>query len=214
MVKTSKKYPKTLHHPLSLTVCHDDKRHDDDSFLIGKQIAITEKRDGENTTLTKETFHARSLDSSSHPSRSMVKQLHSVIRHDMPDGMRICGENLYAHHSIGYDNLTSYFEVFNIWKDDVCLSLTETLEWCELFDLVHVPILYVGLYDVNKVSDVFKSQDHETCEGIVIRNVESFDYADFSDNVCKLVRANHVQTDEHWMHKQLTINKLVRKEKI
>ena len=36
-------------------------------------------------------------------------------------------------------------------------------------------------------------------EGCVIRKANSFtDEQGFENNVCKYVRANHVQTDEHW----------------
>ena len=38
----------------------------------------------------------------------------------------------------------------------------------------------------------------DTKEGVVIRKTSSFNNEDFSKNVCKYVRANHVQTDEHW----------------
>lgn len=38
----------------------------------------------------------------------------------------------------------------------------------------------------------------DTIEGIVIRNADSFPLEDFSKNVVKYVRKNHVQTDEHW----------------
>ena len=42
-----------------------------------------------------------------------------------------------------------------------------------------------------------QKQNHEV-EGFVVRNVDSFAYEDFSKNVAKYVRKNHVQTDEHW----------------
>jgi hypothetical protein len=37
-----------------------------------------------------------------------------------------------------------------------------------------------------------------TKEGIVMRLAGEFDGDDFPNYVCKYVRANHVQTDEHW----------------
>jgi hypothetical protein len=37
-----------------------------------------------------------------------------------------------------------------------------------------------------------------TKEGVVIRLANEFDGEDFPNYVCKYVRANHVQTDEHW----------------
>lgn len=41
-------------------------------FLKGP-VVITEKMDGENTTLYRDGLHARSLDSRHHPSRNWVK---------------------------------------------------------------------------------------------------------------------------------------------
>lgn len=35
-------------------------------------------------------------------------------------------------------------------------------------------------------------------EGVVVRITDSFKIEDFSKYVCKYVRPNHVQTDEHW----------------
>lgn len=35
-------------------------------------------------------------------------------------------------------------------------------------------------------------------EGIVMRITDSFPIIEFPRCVCKYVRANHVQTDEHW----------------
>lgn len=35
-------------------------------------------------------------------------------------------------------------------------------------------------------------------EGFVMRIADGFQVRDFTKAVCKYVRANHVQTDEHW----------------
>ena len=39
---------------------------------------------------------------------------------------------------------------------------------------------------------------YDTKEGVVVRRVHEFGADDFSKNVVKYVRENHVQTDEHW----------------
>jgi hypothetical protein len=36
------------------------------------------------------------------------------------------------------------------------------------------------------------------CEGYVVRNAECYDEYDFSRNVAKCVREDHVKTDKHW----------------
>src|SRR3546814_8478297 len=73
----------------------------------GKRVIVTEKMDGENTTLYRDYIHARSVDGRSHPSRDWVKQFRSGIAADIPEDWRVCGENLFAKHSIHYTALRS-----------------------------------------------------------------------------------------------------------
>ena len=123
------KYPKTLHIPWSLGVNSDDKMLKTTSQFDGRRVIVSEKMDGENTTMMNDSFYARSLDSNNHPSRNFVKGIWGDIRHEIPNGFRICGENLYAQHSLRYENLPSYFMVFSIWDKEKCLSWDETIEY-------------------------------------------------------------------------------------
>src|SRR5579863_5868310 len=112
------KYPRTPHLPWSPGATDDDKMLGSIEHFVGKQIVVTEKMDGENTSLYRDHSHARSLDSQMHPSRTMLRQMHATIKHEIPEGWRICGENLFAKHSIHYSNLPSYFLVFGIYNED------------------------------------------------------------------------------------------------
>lgn len=142
------KFPRTYHLPWSAGLTGDDRKLESLDHLIGHECVITEKMDGENTTMTRDYLHARSLSYEAHPSRSWVRALHGQIAHEIPEGMRVCGENLYAVHSIAYENLRSYFQVFAIWdKRNVCLSWDETVEWCALLGLEPVPVLGRGRWD-------------------------------------------------------------------
>lgn len=117
------KYPRTPHLSFSPGVSQDDLRLARQSIFANCQVVVTEKLDGENTTLYRDYLHARSLDSRHHPSRAWVKALQARIGHDIPKGWRICGENLYAQHAIAYQDLSSYFYLFAIWnQDNFCLS--------------------------------------------------------------------------------------------
>lgn len=201
------KYPRTKHLPFSEGVSSDDKILYDLSPFEGQEIIASEKRDGENTSMTPEYYYARSLDSNNHPSRNWVKGLWGNIRYNIPHNWRICGENLYAKHSIGYDDLDTYFEVFNIWTDsNVCLSWDDTVEWCELLGLKTVPVLYRGIFDIDVLKNI--KLDTEKQEGFVIRLAGSFKYSDFGTSVAKWVRKGHVQTDEHWTMKEIIKNNL------
>ena len=197
------KYPRTFHLPWSLGATSDDKMMADIEALKGREVIITEKMDGENTTMYRDHIHARSVDSKHHPSRDWVKSYWASISHEIPEGYRICGENMFAKHSIYYDQLQSYFLGFSMWKDDHCLSWDETLEWFELIGIVPVPVIYRGNFNRLDIKfDKFK-------EGYVVRVVDAFNVADFDSLVGKWVRKNHVQTDEHWMHSEVTPNQLL-----
>ena len=210
------KYPRTLHIPYSPGNTSDDKVLTSEQFtqnFYTKHCLITEKLDGECTSIYSDYCHARSLDSRHHPSRDWVKRFQSEIGHNIPDRWRICGENLFAKHSISYDNLDSYFYGFSIWdENNICLDTETTKEWFQLLGVQHVPIISHYYCIGNEwdwyAHDLGKKAVEEGKEGIVIRNRESFHYDQFQNNVAKYVRANHVQTDKHWMNSQVIPNTL------
>lgn len=196
-----KKYPRTLHLPWSPGRSDDDKVLSSVEHFRGREVVVTEKLDGENTTMYRDHIHARSIDSKHHPSRTWVKAEHGRIAADIPEGMRVCGENIYAKHSIHYKGLTAYFYVFGVYKGDLCLSWDETLEYAALLGLQPAPVLYRGVWDEAKVkacwtgTSVFDGEQ----EGYVVRVTDAFDYESFADSVGKFVREKHVQTDQHWL---------------
>ena len=201
------KYPRTFHLPFSEGCTSDDKILSSLDHFIGKEIVMTEKMDGENTTISKDYTHARSLDSVDHESQHNLKYLWSIMRFDIPDGWRICGENLYAKHSVEYDSLKSYFQVFSIWNENnECLSFNDTIEWCNLLGLTMVPVLWRGIFD-EKFLRNYKI-DTTKKEGFVIRLANSFKFEDFNISIAKWVRANHVKTDKHWKNEKIIPNKL------
>jgi hypothetical protein len=207
------KYPRTYHLPWSPGRTKDDRVLENINNFIGKRVVVSLKMDGENTTLYNDYIHARSLEGNSHPSQTYVRNLHSKIAHDIPAGMRICGENLYAKHSIGYENLESYFYVFSIWNENVCLSWPETLEYAELLGLSKVPVFYWNIFDEKTIRDIFARDYAASHEGYVIRLEESFNYGDFRKSVAKWVRPNHVAETVHnwrngWYAAPETVNKL------
>lgn len=73
-------------------------------------------RGGQRTTSPARIGTGHACSSSRYtPSRDWIKALHGQIAHEIPEGWRLCGENLYARHSIAYDALPSYFTLFSIW---------------------------------------------------------------------------------------------------
>lgn len=203
------KYPRTYHLLWSLGSTNDDKFLESPDAFIGKTIVITEKMDGENTNMYPNKIHARSMDSLDHPSRHYVKGMWGQIRNEIPEGWRICGENLYAKHSLYYDNLESYFMVFSIWdENNMCLSWKDTVDISKSLNLVTVPIIDTIVYDEEYLKKLANNFDTDKKEGYVIRNIESFHFNDFTDNVAKWVRPKHITTNEHWMFQEIIPNKL------
>lgn len=203
------KYPRTYHFSFSPGATSDDKILESSEIFYGKKVVITEKMDGENTTIYKNYYHARSINSEHRDYHSWLLNYIKRFQYQIPDGWRICGEYLYAQHSIRYDNLKSYFLAFSIWNEkNVCLSWDETKEYIDLFGLCLVPELFIGIYDENKVKDIAEKVVKRGGEGIVVRNYEKFSYDDFALNIAKYVRSNHVQTDKHWSQSNIVVNGL------
>ena len=72
-----------------------------------------------------------------------VKALHGSICAEVPEDWRLCGENVYARHSISYGSLPSYFFLFSIWNGaNEALSWEETLEWASLLGLETPPVFF------------------------------------------------------------------------
>lgn len=205
------KYPST---PYLIDSASLDRADTVTNGIDADVVVVTEKMDGEGTTFYRDGYHARSLDSRFHPSRSWVAALHGSIAHTIADGMKICGENLYAEHSIRYDKLPTYFMVYNIWIDDTCLSWRDTVEWCSLLGLETVPVMYIGP-NYSGMDWELHWKNHQDrigrdVEGFVIRDAGEFKLADWDKKIGKWVRPHHVQTDEHWMHKEVVPNGLDR----
>lgn len=213
------KYPRTYHLPWSPGLTSDDRMMTDLSELEGHEVIITVKMDGEQTTIYPDgSCHARSIDSSGHPSRDWVKALAGRVGPQLPKGWRICGENLWAKHSIHYKDLPSYFMVFSIWDGLHCLDWKSTEEWAELLGLHIVqPVVPPGRYrpeeswlmrqmaENGKELPKFLAQH----EGYVVRRADGFHYKEFRAKVGKFVRASHVHTHGHWMREQIVKNEVV-----
>lgn len=190
-------------------VTSDDKVLKNTGIFDEQIVVVTEKMDGENTTIYSDGFHARSIDSKHHNSRDWIARIQSEIGYRMPKDWRICGENLFAKHSIEYFELPSYFLAFSVWNEkNICLSWEDTKEFLSNLDLKHPRVLYEGIWNEKKIKELIKYLDFEKQEGFVVRKATSFKYEDFPNSVAKFVRKNHVNTNEHWMHQKISPNKL------
>lgn len=218
---TVKKYPRTYHFPFSPGKGSDDKVHYSwEEYLKNKCLIYTEKLDGGNTQINKDGVFARSISGpTNHPSFDHLKAKWSTIRYEL-GGLTLYGENMFAIHSIEYTNLTSYFYLFAAKYESWSLSKTTTewLAWKDVEELaawIGYPTVPVLKYDPKKtveqnISEFMKTESAlgGLKEGVVVRNYCEFNEDNFENNVIKYVRANHVQTDQHWSYnwKQAKLN--------
>jgi hypothetical protein len=206
------KYPRTAHLPWSpgFNPKKKDIKLTQDVLATweGLEVVVSEKMDGENTTWYKDGLHARSLDYSPHESRTRIKAMWAERSYDIPAGMRICGENVTAKHSIKYTNLRSYFLAYSVWQGMEALAWAETMEWCQLLNIATVPVLYQGRYFPGLEIEILRAMDLEKQEGFVIRPAGRFHMKEFPVRVGKYVRQDHVQSDEHWLKARIEYNLL------
>lgn len=208
------KYPRTYHLPWSEGMHDDDRMMQSLDEFYGRRVIVTEKLDGENSTLYRDYFHARSVDGRHHSSRDWVKGFWSQISGDIPEGWRVCGENLFAKHSIGYDNLDTYFYGFSIWNErNVCLSWDETNEYFNLMGITSVPVLYDGQYDEKTVRRLWNQSNYNNVEGYVMRVADEIPYGQFKQKVGKFVRKGHIMTAKHWMFGQAIEKNLLKESR-
>ncbi|MFE5806786.1 RNA ligase family protein, partial [Streptomyces sp. NPDC056491] len=202
-------YPRTPHLPWSPGVAADDLRAVGPTALAGlagREVVVTEKLDGENTTLYADGLHARSLDSAHHPSRAWVKGLQGRIGAGIPAGWRVCGENLYARHSIPYEDLDSWFYGFSVWDGDQCLDWDRTVRFLRGLGVPTPCVLWRGTFDERALRRL--KLDTARQEGYVVRTVAGFTREEFGRSLAKWVRGGHVQTSAHWMFAQVVPNGL------
>jgi hypothetical protein len=200
------KYPRTPHLPWSPGASDDDVRLLDATAFEGREVVVTEKLDGENTSLYRTGLHARSLDSAHHPSRAWVKALQARIGPLLPEGYRVCGENLAARHSIAYDGLLSWFYGFGVWDGPRCLDWDATTARLDSLGIPTPPVLYRGTWDKRAIRTL--KVPAQVQEGYVVRTVAGFDLEDFDRHCAKWVRPDHVQSDTHWMLRPVVPNGL------
>lgn len=206
------KYPRTYHLPYSPGATKDDKKLQDNwfSWFMGEEIVITEKLDGENIHMNQKDCYARSDGA---PTRSPWSKniwdpndgLYWRIKSLIGSNETLFGENLYGEHSIHYNKLKEYFHLFALSTDSFWESWDSVKLFSTFIGVPTVPELWRGwIYSEKQLEELVNkfvnmpSVYGDTREGVVIRLTSSFPLDDFKHYVCKWVRPNHVQTDEHW----------------
>jgi hypothetical protein len=200
------KYGRTFHLPISPGATSDDKIMSSLDGLLGDDLVVTEKMDGENTTLHRLGSHARSPDGRHHPSGDWLKAFAAGICPQLAEGERIVGENLYARHSVSHSALPSWFLGFGWIVDGVVQPWDLTLVRFEELGVQPVPVLYRGPYRPRLFEDLAQGLDLTRQEGFVARIAGAFAEAEMPRRMGKYVRAGHVQSEVHWMNAPLVPN--------
>lgn len=216
----SPKYNRTFHMPWSKGATNDDKIATSMEKMIGTPIVLTEKMDGSNTSIEARGCFARThAGAPTHPSFDGLKALHGKIGFQIPPDMQFFGEWCFAQHSIAYEALPGYFLLFGIRELDLTeafwYSWKEVEEYSQYFELPTVPVLFKGVVNSEKelqeLVESFMNQP-SACggirEGVVARVAGEFQDNEFPTHVMKCVRANHVQTSDHWKDQEIIRNKL------
>ena len=213
----SAKYPRSFHLPWSPGGTRDDKRMLSVGGLCGVPIVITEKLDGSNMAMTREAVYARSHSGPpSHASFAWAKALQARLGGQIEKGVTLFGEYCFAVHSIAYGELPSFYFLFGVRDDetDVWWEWEMVAAQAEALGVPAVPVLYRGV--VERVVDLERltgelareaSVYGGEREGMVVRVERGFAGEEFGACLGKYVRADHVQTEEHWMFQEIRVQK-------
>ena len=199
-------YPRTMYAPY--TPCESPGYRtlsmEDMENFVGKRIIITEKLDGTNTTLYNGNVYTRSGRRSRHKIHGMVKKYHAWKVWDAP---KLSGEDIYAVHSLEYDAVQpdKTFYAFHLRLGRKFMEWDYLVKYTNELEIPIVPLLFDGVCDSveevqEKHMEIFESGSRlgPTPEGAVMRIADRIPAMEFSKDMCKVVRRDHVQTDEHW----------------
>lgn len=202
------KYPRTKHLPWSPGSTRDDRilSTEGAKSLICEPIVITEKIDGSNICMTYDALFARSHSGSpNHPSFSLAKAKHAVVKWLIPEGLSVFIEYTYAVHSIAYTSMSSCFWVIGARDNNSSswLSVLDLEAVAQSLEMPIAPVLFSGIVtSLESLQETVvrlakrASRLGGDREGVVVRPSASF--VNFDGRVGKYVRENHVQTDQHW----------------
>jgi len=222
MIINKLKAPRIYHLPWSQTLASDDKFITNNKMFDDKQVVITVKYDGESTSLYSDgTFHARSLDSRKHESRDWLydwwsSRIYTTAYEDILNiypQLRLVGENMYATHTIEYNNLKDLFILHSAWDGYKCLDWATTEHICRQLDIVYADVMYRGTYveSICRLYDDIDLYDNDQFEGYIVRSFTSYMYLDSNNNIAKFVSKNFKidDTRDHWSREAIRRNKTI-----
>ena len=205
--KLNIKYPRTPYWPWSPTIGRDEGVHPDPRRFVGEPVVVTEKLDGGNTLLHAGKVYARSVSTPSDAKWMAMVKKHHAWKVTEPD-VYLYSEDIYGVHSIVYEPVREHrtFHAFALrdGKGDFA-SFAEVEAYATQRAIPVVPVLFKGCFQSISEIRAFVDLAHGESsalggerEGVVLRLARGFPASEFQCNVCKSVRVDHVQSDEHW----------------
>ena len=202
------KYPSTPFWPWSPAIGRGDAVHANPDRFVGEDVVVTEKLDGGNTLLHAGKVYARSVSAPSGGKWMAMVKKHHAWKVNEPD-VYLYGEDIYGVHSVTYapswPNARLSTRSPSGTRAGAFAAFAEVEAYAKQREIPVVPVLFRGRFrSVAEISAFMKQAHGEPSalgserEGVVMRLARGFPAAEFQDNVCKSVRAGHVQTDEHW----------------
>ena len=201
------KYPSTPYWPWSPTVGRGDAVHGVPERFVGEDLVATEKLDGGNALLHQGCTYARSVAGPSEGKWMAMVKKHHAWKVTEPD-VYLYGEDIYGLHSIVYDPVpeAATFYAFALRDGDGAFAAFAEFEaYAKEREIPVVPVLFRGRFgSIAELRQFMEKAQHQPSalggerEGVVLRLARGFPSVDFAHNVCKTVRVDHVQTDEHW----------------
>ena len=201
------KYPRTPYWPDSPAIGREDGVHLDPRRFVGAPVVVTEKLDGSNTLLHAGNAYGRSMSAPNYGKWMAMVKKHHAWKVSEPD-IYLYGEDIYGVHSIAYGPVPEdrTFYAFALRDRDGAFAPFSELEaYAERQRIPVVPVLFRGCFRSVEDIRVFVERAHDECsvlggerEGVVLRLARGFPACEFQGAVCKSVRADHVQSDEHW----------------
>ena len=201
------KYPSTRYWPWSPGLGRKDSVHASPQRFVGTPVIATEKLDGGNTLLHASRVHGRSVSAPSDAGWMAMVKKHHAWKVTEPDAY-LYGEDIYGLHSIAYDPVPEDRTFYAFALRDGAgnfASFAELEAYADGKGIPVVPVLFRGQFD--SVGEIRAFLERAHCEpsalggereGVVLQLARGFPEREFAGNVCKSVRAGHVQTEEHW----------------
>lgn len=197
-------YPRTPHLPWSPGAASDDARAGSTGGLDGREVVVTEKLDGENTTLYPGRA-ARPVPGLSAPPFPRAGQ--GTARPDRAaDPRRVEGlrRELFARRSLAYAGLDSWFYGFSVRDGGRCLDWDTTVRLLRGLGIPAPPVLRRGTFSERTLRPL--RLDPGAQERCAVRAAAGFSRGEVPARVAKWVRPHHVQTDAHWMTRDVVPN--------